>query len=448
MKRLTRRLPLSLVAIFFLSFLFFSNFTFAQENPYWQKAGKLIRSGDFNTAIKEIDRLLIEMPDDVLLLRIKGVCFLKLRKIDQAEKILRKAVLIEPLNVAVNFYLANALTGQGNISEAIEILSSIKESAPQSPYGQTAKKLLPQLRSLETNLRPLDQKKRWNLYLGLSNEYDSNVPARSRQQKNTVTDSFRTISSGVFAYRFIDQNIDDNNFTLGARHSLYYNWHQKRKFSPYDLGVNSSDLFLAQHGIFSGLPYKLKLEGNYTNTRLGKKHHSHASGVQSSLSIQWQEKAILTPRYSITWENFNYPGAEPEKYSLNGKTHYCGLDHYLRMFNGQLIWGLGYEYRIADTKGSQFKMNAYNLFTSFSLALPQGISLTNRLDYTNSDYTKYEPIPKRLDKVIRASTNFTYPLSEDNLFLTLGYTYLKSNSKADFASYRRNSFRISFDFYH
>lgn len=438
---------LKLVALVFFWLFFFSSAS-ADENPYWKKAGELIQSGNLEEAIEEIDRHLVEMPDDVLLLRIKGVCFLKLGKLEQAENFSRKAVEVQPSNIAANFYLANALAGQGNIPEAIDLLVFIKDTAPESPYAEKAEELLPQLRSFETNLRPTDKKKKWNLYLGLSNEYDSNVPARSRHQKNTVTDSYRTASSGVFEYRFIDQDIDAIGLTLGARHSSYYSWHQKRKFSDYDLAVNSSDLILARSGRLISFPYKLKLEGGYTNTRLGSKRYSHAAKLGSDLAVEWNKRATLIPKYSLVWEDFKYTGADPGKYSLSGRTHCFGLDHYLRMLKDKVVWGLGYEYRVADTKGSQFKRDAYNVFTSVNIALPQGMSLSSRVGYMNSSYTKYEPVPKRLDKVFRTSADLTCPLSEDILFLTLGYSYLQSESKVDFADYRRNVFRVSLDLYY
>ncbi len=428
-------------------YIFISSYTYAQENSYWQKAGNLIKTGNINQALQEINQLLTKKPNDVLLLRLKGICLIKLNKTNQAVKILQKAVNIDPNNIAARFYLAKALTYQGNILEPIDILNFIQEKAPNSPYAKMAEKIIPKLRSTAIIKNPLDKKKRWNIYGNIALEYDDNVPSRSRAEDNTVTDSFRPVISGAFEYRFIDQNIDDKNFTLGARHSLYYSWHEKNKFSSYDLKANSSDIFYKKNGMFSDLPYSIEITGNYSNTRLGDKHYSDTAGISSSVSVEWYKKAVLIPNYSITWEDFKNDTSEPEKYSLDSITHSIGLEHYLQLLNDKLMWGLGYQYRNSNADGNQFDMDSHNIFTSFDLALPHDISLGTRIDYTNSDYTKYDPEPKRLDKIITVNTALTYPLKKDRVFLKIGHTYLRSQSERSFSDYKRNILSISLGFY-
>jgi tetratricopeptide (TPR) repeat protein len=439
--------PLFLTLLVLFCFGLFLPVGFAQETPYWEKAGNLIQSGSFIQALEEIDRLLVSYPDKALLLRLKGICFINLKDPDKAVKVLEKASQIDPDNIAIKFYLAKALTYQGNILESIDLLSLVQEKAPDSPYADIARRIIPRLLAAANVVQPINRQKRWNLYGSLSEEYDDNVSAAAREDDDVVTDSFRTVTSGAFEYRFIDQYIDDNNFSLGVRHSLYYSWHGKDKFSSYNLGINSSDLFFVRPGTISSMPYTFQLEANYTNARLNNNHYSDAVGLSSSLWIEWHQKATIVPKYRVVWEDFKEDTAEPGKYSRDSWSHYIGLDHYLQLLNENLLWGLGCEYRITNADGSQFDRDSYNIFTSFQIALPKDMSLFTRIDYTKADYTKYDPDPKRTDDIFTVNTILTYPLSKDNIYLRAGHTFLRSNSKTSFSDYKRNLFSLAVDFY-
>ncbi len=435
----------SLLTTYILILSLFS--VFAQESSYWQKAGSLIKSENYKEAIKEIDELLINKPNDILLLRLKGVCFIKLGESDKAVNILQKALKANPENVAVRFYLAKAFAYQGKVSQSIDLLCFVIEKAPDSSYAGIAKELIPKLKATANITHPIDATKRWNLYLSLAEEYDDNVSATAREDDGVVTDSFRTVTSGAFEYRFIDQDVDESDFTLGTRHSMYYSWHGKNKFTSYNLGINSSDIFLDKNGMVWDKPYTLRFEGNYTNTWLGDKHFSDAAGVSSSAWIEWSPKSTVVPRYRAVWQDYKDDTSDPGKYSRDSWTHYIGLDHYLQLCNDNLLWGLGYEYRIVNADGTQFDRNSYNVFTSLSLALPKDMGLSTRIDYTNDDYVKYDPEPKRSDDIITVSTILTYPLSKDELYLKAGHTFLRSYSENNFSDYRRNVVSLAVEFY-
>ena len=403
-------------------------------------------AGDLNAAIREIDRLLVERPEDTLLLRLKGICFIGLGKTDQAVQVLRRAVETNPSGIAARFYLAKALAQRGSVVESIDLLVSIEEMAPDSPYVERAREIMPRLRSVEAANRPLADSTRWNPYISLAMEYDDNVPARSKHESKTSTGSLRTTASGAIEYRFIDQDLDDKDFSLGIRHSLYHSWHEKDEFSSYDVGFNSSDIFLDKSGILYQLPYTITLTGNYSDTRLGGNSYSNSAGISVNVSAQWREKAVAGLGYSVVWEDFEYDTDYPNLYSRDGATHYIELDHYLRLFEDKVLWGIGGEYRIADTEGTQFKRDTYNLFTSFDFGLPRGMSFFSRFDYTNADYIKYIPEPRRVDDMITINLSLTCPLF-NRFFVKGGYTYFYSGSNLDFADYKREISSLSVNYY-
>ena len=81
-------------------------FAMSQQGSSWQHAGELIQPGNYAGALKESERLLAERLNNVLLLRFKGICLMETGRQDEAVKVLRRAVTLNPNSIASRFYLA------------------------------------------------------------------------------------------------------------------------------------------------------------------------------------------------------------------------------------------------------------------------------------------------------------------------------------------------------
>ena len=418
------------------------------DETYWEKAGELIESGRMSEAVQELDRLLSQRPEDVLLLRLKGICLMEIEREDEAVLILRKAAQLDAENPAVQFYLAKALACRGSIREAIEVASALIDSAPDSPYAEMTERALPRLTVLDTSEQPLDDRKRWNLYADVSTEYDDNVPARSGKDEDpSSTDSMRTIASAAFEYRILDGRSEGRHMAAGLRYSTYSSWHWEEKFRGYDLGIHGAILFLRTGGTLRSMPFTLTVEGNFTHARLDREAYSNAFGARTQVALQWRDDAVLVPGYTFVKEDFDHDTEVPDMYSLDGLSHAFGVDHYAYLLGNRLTWGLGYAYSISRTTGSQFEMDGHRVFTSLSLALLHKMRLSGMVDYADAYYTKYVPDPKRHDHVLGFAVSLARSFYDEKAFLEIGYAYRYSDSKAAFADYERNVFRFSISCY-
>ena len=134
------RLALSkkfLCTILFSGFLVLQSLsvTYAAQDNFYHQVTQLINAKDFAGAYQEAQRLLEERPNDLYLLRIKGVCLMEAGYQDQAVAVLRSAVGLDPDSISSRYFLGQALAYRGSIREAVEILESVQSLAPESTYA-------------------------------------------------------------------------------------------------------------------------------------------------------------------------------------------------------------------------------------------------------------------------------------------------------------------------
>lgn len=166
-----------LMGIFFFScvLLFSGQSSSAAEAGFYDKASQLMNGKDYVAAHQEIQELLKERPEDIFLLRNKGVCLMESGQHDAAVKVLQRAVTIDPESISCHYFLGQALSYRGSIREAVAALESVLALAPDSTYAQQVKTILPQLWELIDSAAVIRDENRWNLYFSTAADYDDNV---------------------------------------------------------------------------------------------------------------------------------------------------------------------------------------------------------------------------------------------------------------------------------
>ena len=418
----------------------FSSLPFAvgQQGLDWRHAGDLIQAGNYAGALKESERLLAERPNDVLLLRFKGICRMETGHQDEAVTVLRRAVTLNPNSIASRFYLAQALAYQGGAVEASDLLREIQRMAPDSEYARRAAAVLPDLENLRNSRQAMPAQKRWDVTLRVAGEYDDNVPARASQDPNIPqAASFRLVTAADLEFRPLDQNLDQTPITLGVGYSFYQSLHERSSLEGFDLTSNSGRLYLQRSGQTAGMPYKARLTGHYTDDQLGGNQFDTSEGLRSDLDLQLSDWAVLAPFYSADWKNFRNKGNPPSQFSRDGLDQSIGFNQYFYTFHNKLVLSVGYAYRWADTDGQEFQLSSHQLNSSATVALPWKLNWVTSLAYANEDYLDFTPTPRRINNVITVSTVLSRPLWNPNVTADASYSYTTSlSTRTD--DYKRN----------
>ena len=449
---LTSSFKISAVAILLwcAGFSLFSLTTsFAQESQEnnWRHAGDLIQSGDYASALKELDRLLSERPEDVTLLRLKGICLLQLGEVDGAISILQQALKKDSTSIACRYYLAQAFATRGSISLAIDLLRGVQKNAPESLYAQQAASILPELENLAVTGQALSDKRRWNLSLRSGTEYDDNVLNRSRHDDGDPG-SWRLLMASYFEFRPIDQEIDSKPFTLGAGYGVYSSFHTREKFNDFNLLAQTARLFISHASQLKSVPYKAQLSGDYAYNRLGNHPYSHEAGVGTDLDVQWAPWATFSPTYSIHWKNVSDDTDIPELFSRDGHEQVLGVRQRFFTFKNKVIFDIYYNFRWTSAEGSQFdKQRSNEVGGATHLNLPWKIRFSTGVSYQNENYIRFAPSPPdRVENEVTTYATLSRPLWANGLTLETTYSHNTAESGADFADLHRNVYGISLSY--
>lgn len=409
----------------------------AQE--FWDKPADLLQSGDFAGAYAEAEQLLVEHPDDPVLLRIQGVALLSAGYADESVQLLVYALSRHPDRVSFRYYLAQAYAAAGYLAEALAEVDAVIAEAPSSDYARHCREVRPELSSLTVTEQALPAAKRIDVYLRGGYEFDNNVAARSSADEAIAgkAETWRWVASAYAEWRALDQMADGLPFTLAPAYSYYRTGHQEDEFSGYDVASHTPSLSLSRNGYLGQRYYRLRLAGDYSMTELDGEDYSEVAGAQASAGLHWADFSMLQISGRYQWNEYENDTDFPEYYSRDGEEWTAGVDLYFYLLNNRVVLGLGYDYRVAETDGLLFELESSDYNANVSISLPAEFRVYASYAYREQDYTKFSPDPRRIDDVGTVYASLSRPLVKDRLMLELNYTRVVSDSTLDFAEYEQ-----------
>lgn len=425
----------------------------ADLSPAHQRLAATMSQGDPDQTILAADALLNQQPQDVTALRAKAIALMEKEQLPEAIALLRQALKIDPDSVACRYYLAEALGTNGDVAESVRLLDEVKLRAPDSEYARRADVVLPELRpmlaeispfydtSLGSNMieSPAGAERRFKAQLRLAMEYDDNVAARASNSPLTGPEaSGRVLLGWALDYTPLHQALDSGPFSLGLTLDGYQSWHERQALNDFDVNQNIVGAYLDRQGKLDSMPYRARLSGNWEHTQVGNEFFNHALGFKTLFDLQWKPWAMTSLHYGLDDKDFNDDTATPGTFSRDGAYQTAGVDQYFYLCENRLILGLGYAYRWADTRGSQFETNAHTANASVQVSLPWKLTWRGALSYSSEDFTQYTPDPQRLDNAWMVSTSLSRPIFNENLSVELSYNYFIADSSVAFAEYQRH----------
>lgn len=93
---------------------------------------ELFNGGDLEQALKNIDNLIINYPNDPILLNIEGACYAGIGKLNKAAACYKKAISIKPDFADFHYNLGNILNDLGEHQKAIESFKKILQILPNN----------------------------------------------------------------------------------------------------------------------------------------------------------------------------------------------------------------------------------------------------------------------------------------------------------------------------
>ncbi len=111
----------------------------AEKNLSLSTGKALARKGELNAALLLFNGLLLEYPNDPLVLFNIGATYVLLNRVEEAERIFKQLVGMQPKNILAHLNLANIYERQGRMPEALKHLKAITDLNVPGEITKTAK---------------------------------------------------------------------------------------------------------------------------------------------------------------------------------------------------------------------------------------------------------------------------------------------------------------------
>jgi len=311
--------------------------------------------------------------------------------------------------------------------------------APDSEYARLATGVLPELQSMVATTMAVPKMRSWSLYLRGAAESDDNVPARATADPDeSETDSLRMTCSAYVELRPVEQAVRQSPVTVGLGYSFYGTSHTEEDYEGYDVARHAGSAYISRDGYLGSTPYGIRIEGGLTETDLGDEPFSEAVSAEVILDLQWVRWATFSPRCAWTQKDFEHDTDAPEYYSRDGDEQTIGVGQRFYINGNAAILGLDCAYRIADTDGSQFDLESYDVTGSLTVRLPARLRFFGSVTFEDEDYVEFVPDPpRRLDEAWTYYAALSRPLLNDLFRIEINYTYAESESNQEFSAYER-----------
>jgi hypothetical protein len=426
-----------------------------------EEAQQLIHDRQFDTALAKFAAMPRAESDQVLILRLEGVCYIKLKRYPEAEKTLRQATQADPANIASRFYLAQALASEGNVDESVPLLESVQKEAPDSEYGALSVKILPALRNLlaatQKNALPPDSysqygnsviyqqpTKRWAFTLNVGAAYDDNVNQAARAANNQAALSgFSFVTSDEASVAFLDEKLDDAPLTIRGTYDFYQNVHDTSATSNFDITTHDVAVSFEKTTNVFGYPTRFYAAGGYRNESEGGSKFDDSFTGSASIATTWNN--WLSTTIYDSYGQYNYSGGNyyPSLFSRTGGVNRIGFYPIFTLFNGKWKIQPVYEFNSYDVQGIEFGATSGNTVGVTSrLDLPGGFTLINGFQWQNEYYSEFAPSPKRYDNIYDVSASISHQIFIPELTGNVSEFYETTDSTQPFANYTRNVISI------
>ncbi len=405
--------------------------------------GQLFRSGNYAGALKALESLQHQYPDDLLLTRYHAVTLDRLGRYQEALAVYQQLLSRDPNHVPSHFFLGQTYSHMGDTNAATKEWQWVVEQSPVEQYRQWAQERLDHMRE-ETVATAVATAVRRRPYLvgdaGL--EYDSNPLLKPNDKgvaaQGNEKQAERFSVNATLGYPLWLKSDARVDLLYTTRQTLHTRDLDEVNFTGQELALAATKRgSLANHDVIWGARYDF-LSG-------------WLDGQLFSVTNQWLFSADtrLTPhtrtiayhRFAVA--NYGPDGSNPPQTSRDGFNYDLGLTQYLYTDDFRRYLFLTQELNVADARGGNFTRRG----TSTRLGVHTPVPVVPQTDFDLSGgfvfgtYPDFSPLSS-LDVTRREDTNWDLYTSltyywTPHIGTRAFYRYVNANNRNDIFQYDR-----------
>lgn len=419
-----------------LSALFMVVNAAAEINISETNAGKAFKNKNYNLAIEELNKLLVENPENLVVLRYIGLSYHRLEQYDKAIEAYERILEIDPENVPAFFYLGATYFNLKQANEASELFQKVIQLSPGSLYAEWAEKYIEALWQQQSVYKRPGKPITWNFYVQASPQTDFNVPEGTEED---AAFRFTEYVSGGLRTKMI------NNFIFGFDVASYLNQHltDDNNEDDFDLLTLGTSAYVNYTTTLAGKPFSPELRYDFDYILVDYDEFSNSHSITTSFNTEFTSNTLTVPYYRFTFDNFDEDGFDPDISSRDAVNNAGGLRQYFFFLNRAVNFWLAYEFQHNDADGLNFNYLGHDISVGTSFPAFWKIRTDLSAGYGREDYNDFQgPRDRetnRQDYSIRLARKIKGPI-----YGTVSYRYINEDSNYETLEFERHIVGFAF----
>ncbi len=371
---------------------------------------KALRAKQYDQALREIEKLLKHRKNDPYLLKMKGIVLLLMKRRDEAEKNLQKALEINPKDRQARLYLAKIHLRNRQPEQAKKELYFIIQNPDPSHYFED--KAQRALATIEGRMTPQPSKKqkRWFVYGTYGYEYDDNVPLKSDLDQfkiNVDRNANRFKLQNGFSYDYLENRTKKFGISYFFSQSLHTDGLYGFNFENHAL-QNYANYFR----LIFGKPTTMGLKHVFSHGSLGDSTFSSSNSFLGFASIQFKNNLAFSLYDNIAVTNFRDKGVDKGVTSRDGLYNTTGIMSTFYFSKKRRSLAVSYEFGYNNTVGDNFDARAEAGRVTFRSPLIEKIIFETTFSAIDDNHYNFASKPHREDIRFDYSVRLSRPIGK------------------------------------
>ena len=275
----------------------------------------------------------------------------------------------------------------------------------------------------------------WDLSFRLFTGFDDNVPLESEAADFTGDDDSSHNGTNISGSYRIIQN---SKWMTGVGATFIQNLHIESDVNDYNLTTVNPRLFADYSFQAWGKPATAGMTYLYRQDWLGGDDYEESHTFTLNVGLRMTRDLQSAVYYQLAFEDFNDDGTDPDNTSRDATNHKVGLRATYSFDQNRRSLMMNYEYSSNRAEGDNFIFNSNRILLRFSTLMIRPLWLVLDASYTDQDYTRYDPKPRRTQGNQYYRAMLLWPLDQ-NLTADLSYSFGKyDGSEGRFDAERNN----------
>lgn len=408
------------------------------------EAAKAFMNAKYDAALKELDALALQYPDDMTIRRYQGIVLDKLGRFDEALRVFETGLLQMPENIPLRYFMAQTLLHKQDLKAAENAYKDVLVRDKTQTYAARAQAELESLKRLRAAMP-----KKWSMNGSGGAEWNTNPTSKSK---------FRSIAParGHGAWKF--SNSAGLGYEIFKRGALSAKLNYNYSHSLYSNALNS--LNTISNGGGPTFTYVRPVRGKslivqvgHTTTHSMVEETYYSTAFAQSLTLiypftDWY-RATLSERWTVS--TYNHEGTASDRTSRDGFGNVLSLTNnfYLnkqktRYLLASADWGRD------DTQGANNIKNYGAWRAALHSPLLYKVEGDLSFKFKDSFFPKYgtpNTSPQRHDGEYTLGVTLSRKLTP-HWTLNSNYNYTNTESRDGNYTYRNHALGCSLSFYY